>query len=38
MGEMERGRMTEKMNELVKMMGRPGVCDFWADEILGVLR
>jgi lipid-A-disaccharide synthase len=37
MGETERGRKIEKMNELVKMMGRPGVCDFWADEILEVL-
>jgi lipid-A-disaccharide synthase len=37
MSKAERGERTEKMNELVKMMGRPGVCDFWADEILGVL-
>jgi lipid-A-disaccharide synthase len=37
MSEAERGEKTEKMNELVTMMGRPGVCDFWADEILGVL-
>jgi lipid-A-disaccharide synthase len=35
--EAAKGRKIERMNELVKMMGRPGVCDFWAGEILGVL-
>jgi lipid-A-disaccharide synthase len=38
MSETERSVKIEKMNELVRMMGRPGVCDFWADEILEVLR
>jgi lipid-A-disaccharide synthase len=38
MSETERGEKIEKMGGLVKMMGRPGVYDFWADEILEVLR
>jgi lipid-A-disaccharide synthase len=37
MNETERRGKIEKMNELVKLMGRPGACNFWADEILEVL-
>jgi hypothetical protein len=38
MDESARRERSRKMEEIVELLGRPGVYDFWADEILEVLR